>query len=263
MPDSAASDLPTDSLIVPGSSWAYWDYPVDHAADALSSRNWTTEAYETASVWKTGSAPLGYGTGLQATTINRFQDSPGTDSLTIIPSALFRHTFHVPDAAALGALHLFLQRDDGATVYLNGHRVLLDNLAPQNNLPTARALAPADVETRSQWRHSVINPARLRSGTNTIAVSIHQHPTTEDTLHFDLQLIAQKASVMPKVDLQIQPGGFLNLEWSSAYPGAILETSTNLIDWTPVTNLPSLTGPRMSLQLPKIGPNAFYRLVQP
>lgn len=263
MPDSAASDLPTDSLIAPGSSWAYWDYPVDHAADALATRNWTQEAYETASVWKTGSAPLGYGTGIEATTINRFQDSPGADSMTTIPSALFRHTFHVPDAAALGALHLFLQRDDAATVYLNGHRVLLDNLAPQNNLPTARALAPADVETRSQWRHSVINPARLRSGTNTLAISIHQHPSTEDTLHFDLQLIAQKASVMPKVDLQIEPGGFLNLEWSSAYPGATLETSTNLIDWTPVTNLPSLTGPRMSLQLPKIGPNAFYRLVQP
>lgn len=260
MPDPAAASLPLDALIPPGSSWAYWDSPVDNANDGLATRNWTHEAYETAGVWATGSAPLGYGTGLQSTTINRFQDSGGS-SLTTIPSALFRHSFHVADPAALGTLHLFLQRDDAATVYLNGHRVLLDNLSQHDNLPAARALAPATVETRSQWRHTAISPARLRAGINTLAVSIHQHPSTEDTLHFDLQLVAQKAAHVPKLDLQLEGGG-IGLNWSSAYPGVTVETSADLIHWSPLVITPAMNGTRMTLQLPKSGPNAFYRLKQ-
>ncbi|MBL9134179.1 MAG: hypothetical protein JNG86_23395, partial [Verrucomicrobiaceae bacterium] len=239
-----------------------WDSPVDNASDDLASRNWTQEGYDIADVWKTGSAPFGYGTGMQNTTINRFQDAVGGDSLTTIPSALFRHRFYVADPDALGALHLFLQRDDAATIYLNGQRVLLDNLSPHSNLPTAAALTPATVETRSQWRHSTISTARLHAGWNTLAVSVHQHPATEDMLHFDLQLVAQKTSHMPALDLQMQSGGSLGLNWSSAYPGVIVETSTDLINWSPVTLPPSIAGTRMSLQLPVTGSNAFYRLKQ-
>lgn len=262
MPAPDSSSLPTSNLIAPGSSWAYWDYPVDDAADALASRDWTKDAYETGSVWKTGSAPLGYGTGLQVTTLNRFQDSAGGDTLTTIPSALFRRTFHVSDPAAIRVLHLLLQRDDGATVYLNGERVLLDNLAQHDNLPTARALGPATVETRSQWRRTSISTSRLRAGINTLAISIHQHPSTEDTLHFDLQLIAQLNSHVPKPQLRVEAGA-INLDWSSAYLGWQLQKSSDLVNWSNVGTPLTLDGATLRYQEAIQGTNCFYRLVQP
>ncbi len=260
MADAAAAPTPIGALIAPGSTWSYWDYPVDHANDNLAGRDWTLHGYDMGGVWKNGSAPLGYGTGLERTVINRFQDA-GAESLTTIPSALFRHTFHVDDPSAFTTLHLFLQRDDAAAVYLNGQRILLDNLAPHNNLPAARALAPATVEGRSRWRHSSVSAARLRAGLNTIAVSIHQHPATEDTLHFDLQLTGQLAAE-PELSLRMN-GASPELDWSSAYPGWTVERSEDLRRWEAVTTVPVVDGPRLRLTQPSGMERGFFRLVPP
>lgn len=264
MPQSGAPATPSSALITPGSTWHYWDYPVGHANDDLASRRWTLSGFDMGGIWKSGTAPLGYGTGEEATVINRFQD-PGGDTLTTIPSALFRRGFDVPDPTAITTLHLYLRRDDGAAVYLNGERILLDNLAPHDNLPTASALSPATVETRSQWHHSTVSARRLRAGRNYIAVSVHQHAMTESILAFDLQLIGQMTAE-PELSLKMEGGpggGPPEITWSAAHIGWSVEHSTDLRNWVPYTVPPMVDGPKLRLWLTNPGERGFFRLVSP
>jgi len=92
---------------------------------------------------------------------------------------------------------------------------------------------------------------------------VHQDliAASQDKSFFDLQLMGELPQ-QPKVETEAAAGQF-KMEWSAAYLGWQLQQSTNLRDWTPVTDAQMPGGSTLSLTVPISGNGRFYRLVQP
>ncbi|HKG81120.1 MAG TPA: metallophosphoesterase family protein, partial [Pyrinomonadaceae bacterium] len=139
--------------------------------------------------WPSGPAQLGYGDGDEATTLGF-----GPDGNNKFITSYFRRSFTVTNAALFNGLTLRLMRDDGAVVYLNGVEVWRTNM-PTGTVgfltPASVAIAGADESTFVQ---TTISPALLVTGTNVLAVELHQSGGTSTDISFDLQLIGSDSS---------------------------------------------------------------------
>jgi hypothetical protein len=151
------------TLVQSGETWRYWSTalpldprggPVDFTDPGLDDR-----------AWPSGPSQLGYGNDGETT------DIPVTPYRV---TTYLRRKFTVPNAAALSQLKLRMLRDDGAVVYLNGTRVWTSNM-PRVTI-TSATLAEDDIAgvAEDAWQSTTINTAALVSGTNTIAVELHQ-----------------------------------------------------------------------------------------
>ncbi|HEU4836449.1 MAG TPA: metallophosphoesterase [Pyrinomonadaceae bacterium] len=172
-----------DTIIVPaGAVWKYLDTGSDQGTA------WRASGFND-STWPSGAAQLGYGDGDEATTVGF-----GPDSNNKFITTYFRRAFSVTDAAAFNALTLRLMRDDGAVVYLNGVEVW------RTNMPTGTigfsTLAPVAIAgaDESTFVQTPLSPSLLVSGTNVIAVELHQSGGTSSDISFDLQLIGSDGS---------------------------------------------------------------------
>jgi hypothetical protein len=183
----------TLNLVSAGAEWRYLDNGSNQGT------NWIAPNFDDRS-WKVGRAQLGYST-----------TSPENDEVTLLSygdvnnksvTYYFRTRFVLGDARAVSALNSQLLRDDGAVVYLNGKRAYADNMptGDPNYLTFASgAVGGADESTWYDWP---MDPAALVSGTNILAVEIHQNSRTSTDLSFDFQLRAQAfpANQPPTVD---------------------------------------------------------------
>jgi hypothetical protein len=144
---------------------------------------WRAADYNDAS-WSAGYAQLGYGDGDEATTVS-FGGNPQSRHIT----TYFRRTFTVTDATRIVAAELHLLHDDGIAVYLNGVEVARRHLAPGAGY---RALATSTVfgNDENAYFRETIDPAILASGTNTLAVELHQVALDSSDVSFDLRLAA-------------------------------------------------------------------------
>lgn len=163
-------------LISANTSWKYLDNGTNQGT------TWRSSAFSDAG-WKTGNAELGYGDGGEATTV-----SYGSNSGNKYITTYFRKTFSVNDANAFSALELSLIRDDGAVVYLNGTEIY------RNNLPSGtiyyNTLAPnyIDGSAETSWIVTQLSKAALQTGTNVLAVEIHQNSPSSSDISFNLKL---------------------------------------------------------------------------
>lgn len=142
---------------------------------------WRNDGYND-SAWPTGTAELGYGDDDEATLVTY----PGP----LKPATCyFRRTFSVTDPAQITSLALTVEYDDAYAVYLNGNRIA-GNLPtnPAHNYYTGNAIE--DTITLPL----AIPPGSLRSGSNTIAVEIHQSGDGSSDLSMNLSLIATRAT---------------------------------------------------------------------
>lgn len=169
------------SLLAKGSSWAYWD---DGSAPGPG---WREAAFNDAA-WLRGRSPLGYGDLALAKEIG-FGSDPKRKHVT----TYFRTTFTVARPEDCSRLVLWLRRNDGVIIYLNGQEVLRDNLA--QGARVAPYVLATDVITEYtepvfHLREPDTNP--LRPGTNTVAVEVHQAGWASPDLAFDLEILAQR-----------------------------------------------------------------------
>lgn len=254
-PAAAATPVVSGTIIPPGDIWAYWDQSVSGA-----NAGWRNPAADD-SAWSRGFAPLGYGHGMERTVVNRY-DGPYTNK-----SVLFRKYFDVADPAAYTTLHLFMQRDDGAVVYINGVRAIHDNVSntvqasDPNPRPVDNATVAISGRDHTLWQHYSIDPSLLVPGRNFIAVSVHQHSTTENGLFFDLQLSGE-LDANPLITLRTVDED-MQVIWSAAYAGWQLKVSHDLKEWFPATNAAHLAGPWLHTREPIIGGRGFFKLVSP
>lgn len=171
-------------LVPTGSVWKYLD------TGANLGTAWRSNSFNDAA-WPSGPAMLGYGdaNGEAPRTTNNF----GPDANNKYITTYYRHAFTVANAAIISALALRVQRDDGAIVYLNGVEVF------RSNMPTGvvnhLTLAASSVNNadESTFYSTNVSPWLLRTGTNVLAVEIHQATTNSTDLAFDLELIATKS----------------------------------------------------------------------
>ncbi|MCX8157645.1 MAG: Ig-like domain-containing protein [Verrucomicrobiae bacterium] len=170
---------PWQSVVAWGEVWKYWDDRLPPAGA------WTNLAYADQN-WKAGAARLGYGGDGERTVI-----FDGGDPAFRHITAWFRKTF-LANPAGLTQLELRLICDDGAVVYLNGQEVFRHNLPAgliSYNSLALTAVSGADETTPVRV---TLSPTVLRSGTNVLAVEVHQNSITSSDLGFDLELIGRR-----------------------------------------------------------------------
>ena len=239
------------AIVPAGSVWRYHD-------DGLPPpTNWSSTAFND-SAWSPGVAQLGYGDGDEAITVNF-----GTDIANKHITTWFRHAFVVDDASGVGTLRLRLLRDDGAVVYLNGTEVFRNNmpngpLGPETLATTAIATADENTVVEAE-----VDGSSLLTGTNVIAVEVHQSGPESTDISFDLELTG--AAIPPRVPaLTVErTPTLLRLRWPLVATGFRPWYTDSLVPpvvWQPANASTLRTGGAMEARLPiPTGPR-FFRL---
>ncbi len=168
------------TLLTSGSIWKYYDQGSDLGTA------WRAPGYND-SAWASGKAQLGYGDGDESTTV-----SYGPNSGSKYPTTYFRRAFTVADPSVITSLTIQLLRDDGAVVYLNGTEVFRSNMPEDDiNYGTYASSVASDADETSNFYAQAVDPARLVSGNNVLAVEVHQANAPSSDISFDLQLEAK------------------------------------------------------------------------
>mgnify|MGYP005622231785 FL=1 len=161
-------------VVAAGSDWKYNDLGEDLG------ETWREMEFD-AGAWLTGAAELGYGDGDEATEVS-YGDDQNDKHIT----TYFRHSFEIdaPFSAASSGL-IELQRDDGVVVYLNGEELLRNNMpmGPIGSQTLASNVISGAAE--SNWTAHAVG-VELLTGTNVLAVEIHQASSTSSDIGFDL-----------------------------------------------------------------------------
>jgi hypothetical protein len=162
-------------FIAENAVWKYHDQGVDLGAA------WRASSYDD-SAWPSGPAQLGYGENDEATVV-----SYGGNTANRHPTTYFRRSF-VNGGASLGNLSLDLLRDDGAVVYINGQEVLRDNMPAGTIEYQTLASSTVGGAAESTFYPFVLDPSVLVTGTNIMAVEVHQRTLDSSDLSFAARL---------------------------------------------------------------------------
>ena len=232
---------PDPELISRGADWKY------SADRAEPSGSWDGQPYDD-SGWKSWPAPIGFGDGDEATVLTAAEAGPGDDRTTAV---YFRREFQVADPSAITSLTLNLQRDDGAVVYLNGSEVARSNIGL--GAVAYSTLASNATNENAYYQIDLPNAAlmQLQTGSNVLAVEVHQSSLTSSDLSFDLDLIATLSSQVFEL-VKLPPSDYLF--WTDA--AAVLQESDDLTNWSSTdaqSPFPIMTGDA----------RRFYRLLFP
>jgi hypothetical protein len=165
-------------LIAFGSSWRYLDKGTDQGT------NWQARIFDDSS-WSNGVAQLGYGDGDEATVV-----SYGPDAGNKYITTYFRRAFTVLNPSEFTNLVASLVYDDGAMVYLNGQELFRTNMpaGPINYL----TLSAAPIEDLLATYN--FSPGLLLTGTNVIAVEIHQQGPGSSDISFNFELVGERGA---------------------------------------------------------------------
>jgi hypothetical protein len=162
----------SQNLITAGSAWRYWDSATPVAG------GWQWPDFDDRA-WPTGFGRFGWGLDGENTTLT---DGRVTHYL--------RRWFAVADATLLTELVFGIVRDDGAVVYLNGREVFRSNMPNGPLAPNTLAAATVNTPEETMWFERVLATAGsgLTSGSNLVAVELHQSSATSSDAGLDLHL---------------------------------------------------------------------------
>lgn len=149
---------------------------------------WTALGYID-STWLSGPSQLGYGDGDEITAVGF-----GPDGANKYWTTYFRRQIVIPAGTKIASATARLMRDDGAVVYINGTEVWRNNMPESEITFTTIASATMGGADESTWVEQAIAASTLQSGTNLIAVEIHQSSAGSSDITFDFELIAQVVS---------------------------------------------------------------------
>ena len=168
---------------VPGQG-AVWKFLVT-AADPGNA--WKNIVFDD-STWLQGAAELGYGDTDQVTNVGFLDTDPVTAGIQKNITTFFRHTFTVANPSVFTGLNVGVKRDDGAVVYFNGQEIFRTSM-PTGTIAFTTPGTPAgdDGET---WFSLSLPPAQytLNTGSNVLAVEIHNSSPGSSDISFDLEL---------------------------------------------------------------------------
>ncbi|HPS55808.1 MAG TPA: CotH kinase family protein, partial [Sedimentisphaerales bacterium] len=167
------------TIIPAGATWKYLDNGTNQGTA------WQAAGFNDTS-WKSGPSELGYGEGDEATVL-----SYGTSSSNKYTTYYFRYKFSLTAAQVSSALSLdlWLVRDDGAVVYINGQEVARSNM-PSGTITYTTFASMAYGADESTFHNFQLDPGILVAGNNCVAVEVHQMDKTSSDLSFNLKLIA-------------------------------------------------------------------------
>ncbi|MBI3817067.1 MAG: metallophosphoesterase [Planctomycetes bacterium] len=135
------------------------------------------------STWNSGAAQLGYGDG-DETTVVGYGPNPANKYIT----TYFRRSFNVANPSLFTHIGLKLLRDDGAVVYLNGSEIYRTNLpAGPVAFTTLATESVGDLQEFAIYG-TVLPASLLLTGSNLLAVEVHQASPTSSDVSFDCEL---------------------------------------------------------------------------
>ena len=162
--------------------WESWQY-LDNGSNQGTA--WRQPGFNDSS-WKIGIGEFGYSNGGERTKLSY---GPSWSNKYI--TTYFRTTFEsseVPESAAI-----YMRVDDGAVVYVNGIEAARDNIAP-GSVDHLTLATDRSGNSEGSSRHFAIDPALIVSGSNTLAVEVHQSSPSSDDLKFFATFVAYGAS---------------------------------------------------------------------
>jgi hypothetical protein len=251
---SAPGDLAQVSLVPLGAQWRYYD------SGNLAGTSWRTTAFND-SAWNNGAAPLGYGDDNIVTTVKY---GPSTTARYI--TTWFRHSFQVDDPTRFLSVTLGLIRDDGAAVYLNGTEVFRSNLPTGTLTAATRASASVGGTDETTLYEASVDPKWFRSGTNVLAVEVHQFAPDSSDVRFALQLsglLRPSSASAPLLELGAGSEQ-IRLSWPVTAIGFELQETKSLeTPWFPSDETISAEAGQ-NVALPQLTENLrFFRLGKP
>ena len=167
---------------------ATWKY-LDNGSNQGTA--WRAVAFDD-TAWAAGPAELGYGDGDEATVVGF-----GPNSAAKYITTYFRRTFAVTDAATVASAALRVRRDDGVVIYLNGTEIYRSNLPTGTISHTTLATAAIGGADETTLLSATVSPALLLTGTNVLAVEVHQNAASSSDLSFDLELTGTALAAGP------------------------------------------------------------------
>ena len=181
--------LTTEFPIANNSTWKYLVAP-------SAPSTWKNSTFIDTS-WASGAGQLGYGDGDESTVIG-FGGNTASRNIT----TYFRKAFTITNKATIQTAKVFILRDDGCVVYLNGTEIGRSNMptTPITNL----TLALSDITGTGEstlYNEIVINVASLLEGNNVLAVEVHKSSASEDDLSFDARIEVYKSSAAAGIAL--------------------------------------------------------------
>ena len=251
---SAPGDLAQVSLVPLGAQWRYYD------SGNLAGTSWRTTTFND-SAWNNGAAPLGYGDDNIVTTV---KFGPSTTARYI--TTWFRHSFQVDDPTRFLSVTLGLIRDDGAAVYLNGTEVFRSNLPTGTLTAATRASASVGGTDETTLYEASVDPKWFRSGTNVLAVEVHQFAPDSSDVRFALQLsglLRPSSASAPRLELGAGSEQ-IRLSWPVTAIGFELQETKSLeTPWFPSDETIGAEAGQ-NVALPQLTENLrFFRLGKP
>jgi hypothetical protein len=166
----------SETILPRKSTWKYLDTGV-HPGDG-----WTAAGFDD-SGWKEGQGELGYGDGDETTVLDY-----GPDANNKYITYYFRKEIEIENLSPYSESLIRLMRDDGAVIYINGKEVLRVSMPEGDIGNETLAINYAGGSDESTYFEYYIDSLYLKTGTNIIAVEIHQSGGTSSDISFDLEL---------------------------------------------------------------------------
>ncbi|MDX2045896.1 MAG: AbfB domain-containing protein [Chitinophagaceae bacterium] len=170
-----------------GSSWKYLITGTDQGTA------WRGTGFSDAA-WPSGSGELGYGDGGETTVIGY---GPSASSKYI--TTYFRKTISIANVAAYASFTMNVRRDDGVVVYVNGTEVYRNNMPAGAIAYATLASVPIGDADEFTPLTAILPIANFVSGSNVIAVEMHQILPSSSDLSFDMSLTGTLAANQPPV----------------------------------------------------------------
>lgn len=173
-----------DTLVPLGATWKYLDDGTSQDAT-----NWKLSTFSDAT-WASGPAPLGFGDPWIITCIHSGCGStitctPSCSTVTI--TDYFRKQITLSSVTAYDSVSMDAQVDDGIVMYVNGTQVWSFNMpSPFNYTTITDSIIQGTEETVLQ--HITIPMTGFVTGTNQIAVELHQRGATTSDATIDVRM---------------------------------------------------------------------------
>lgn len=183
-------------LMDSSTQWKYLDDNTD-PGEVGNPTAWTAPSYNDNS-WKTGAGRFGAKNGARTdldknktgifipdVLLNQYID-PAASKKQDIPAFFFRSTFTIDDLNDFSQLVGQLDYDDGAVVYINGTKVGSFSMTTTGRESSNMNYAGSGSSNPLSGKFTVTDISILKSGTNTIAVELHQSDagSSDIYLHF-------------------------------------------------------------------------------
>jgi len=218
-------------FIPTGSNWSYSD------TDGDLGTAWKESSFDH-SAWENGPGPLGYGDINDrsavipiATTINPKDPDTNRRQITIY----LRRTFEVAEASAYLDLRMCLISDGGAVIYINGTEAFRDSNVPVGAAFETVSTNDASDGNEADYDDYTLDPTLLVTGTNTIAVELHNSSAASSDMVMDMLLEGSRTNLASQpivIDrpLTVMARSYHNGVWSA------LTTANFSVDTVPASN---------------------------